>query len=225
MATRKKDDFQGMANDPDAWIVIPEFDVLPANVNGRGFDRFVFVPEIDRSIQGPIWNIIGSMRTMAKKRFSSLAELSAVTDRVLASRKPAEKGTDDEWFAYGYSNVFDLLERWHHTYPFNMLEASVMLARIADDVLAMFTGGPHDPKSIAELRSQFARKGAVTKLANSPKQKEKQQVRECWDDWQKDPNRYKSKEEFADDMRLKYLNLKSQRVITRWCLEWEREVD
>lgn len=225
MATNHKYDFQGMAADPDTWIVIPEFDVLPADVNGRGFDRFVFVPEIDRSIQGPIWNIIGSMRTLAKKRFSSLAELTAATDRVLVSRKPAEKGTDDEWFAYGYSSVFDLLERWHHTYPVNMLEASIMLARIADDVLAMFTGGPHDPKSIAELRSQFAKKGAATKLAKSPKQQEKQFVRGCWDDWQKDPSNYKNTAAFSRDMLTKVETLVSKRVIERWSLEWSREND
>jgi len=117
MVTKQKYDFRGLSADPDTWIVIPEFGVLPADVNGRGFDRPVCVPEIDESIQGPIWNIIGSMRFMAKGRFNSLADLYAANDRVLASGKRAEKGTEDEWFASGYVYVFEALERWHRPPP------------------------------------------------------------------------------------------------------------
>lgn len=198
---------------------------MPADVKGLGFGRYIFAPEFDRSIQGPIWNIIGSMRTIAKKRFSSLAELNAATDRVLASGKHAERGTDDEWFAYCYSSVFDLLESWHDSYPFNMLEASIKLAEITDTVLSMFSGGPHDPKSIRDLRRDFATKGAAAKLANSPKQQVKQLVRDCWNDWQNRPDVYRSKSAFALAMLEKYEGLKSQRVIERWCLEWSRGED
>jgi hypothetical protein len=214
-----------MAGDPTTWIVIPEFNVSPADVGGKGFDRHIFAAEIDRSIQGPIWNIICSMRSMAEKRFNSLADVYAANDRVLASGKHAEKATEDEWFAWGYVYIFEALERWHHTYPFNMLEASTWLAHVADQALAMFTGGPHDPQSINDLRSQFAKKGAASMLANSPKQREKQLVRERWEDWQARPIRYKGKAEFARGMLAQYKTLVSQRVIERWCLEWQGEAD
>lgn len=225
MATKHTYDFRGIASDPDLWIVIPEFNVSPADVDGQGFDRYILDPEIDRSIQGPIWNIIVSMRSMARSRFSTLAELKAASDRVLASGRRVEKGTEDEWFAWGYGYVFESLERWHHTHPFNLLEASVLLANIADQALCMFSGGPHDPKSISELRSQFAKKGAATRLAKSPKQQTKQQVRECWDAWQARPEVYKSKSAFARDMLDKFDDLKNQRVIEKWCLEWQTEAN
>jgi len=225
MATKDNYDFQGMAADPDTWIVIPEFDVLPADVHGQGFDRHIFDPEIDRSIQGPVWNIIGSMRHMAKARFDSLADLYAANDCVLASGKRPEKGTDKEWIAWGYVYIFEALERWHHVHPFNKLEGSVWLANIADQAICMFSGGPYDAKSIRDHHSDFARKGATTKLANSPKQKEKQFVRGCWDDWQKNPSNYKNTAAFSRDMLTKCETLVSQRVIERWCLEWSRGED
>ncbi len=63
---------------------------------------------------------------------------------------------------------------------------------------------------------------AKSKHAKDPKQADKAIVRECWDDWQKQPNRYKGKSEFATDMLDKFDNLKSQPVIERWCREWEK---
>ena len=59
------------------------------------------------------------------------------------------------------------------------------------------------------------------KLAADPKQKEKILVRECWDEWQKQTDRYKGKAAFARDMLNKFESLESQRVIERWCKEWE----
>lgn len=69
----------------------------------------------------------------------------------------------------------------------------------------------------------IAKKGAVAMLAKSPKQKEKELVRDCWNDWQKQPIRYKGKAAFARDMREKFPNLDSQPVIERWCREWNAE--
>ena len=73
------------------------------------------------------------------------------------------------------------------------------------------------------LRSNFAKSGAKAKLATDLKQKDKASVRECWDIWQKEPDRYKGKASFARDMRDKYENLESQPVIEGWCREWERK--
>ena len=53
------------------------------------------------------------------------------------------------------------------------------------------------------------------------KQAAKQQVRECWEAWRKKPEQYKSKSAFARAMLDKYEELGSQRVIERWCKEWE----
>jgi len=223
MATRKNDDFQGMANDPDAWIVIPEFNVLPGDVDGEGFDCYVGGPEIDKSIQEPIWNIIWFMRDKAKRRFASLSDLMTLFNRLHLGEKKMKDINEDEWYAYAYICVFDILERWFHTQPQHKLDGSVLLAQLSEQILYMFSGGPHDPKSIGELRSQFAKMGAATMLAKSPKQQTKQFVRECWDGWQARPTAYEGKSAFARDMLSKYEDLKSQRVIERWCLAWENE--
>lgn len=63
--------------------------------------------------------------------------------------------------------------------------------------------------------------GAIAKLARDPKQKDKALVRDYWSAWQKEPGRYKSKSAFARDMLDKFESLGSQRVIERWCKDWE----
>jgi hypothetical protein len=71
--------------------------------------------------------------------------------------------------------------------------------------------------------SSYARKAVAKKLADDPKQKDKALVRECWDAWKNEPDRYKGKAAFARDMRDKFPNLDSQPVIEGWCRTWERE--
>ena len=68
-----------------------------------------------------------------------------------------------------------------------------------------------------------AQSGAAAKIAIDPKQIEKAMVRECWDEWQKQPDRYQGKAEFARDMLTKFENLKSQPVIANWCRTWDKE--
>ena len=83
---------------------------------------------------------------------------------------------------------------------------------------ALTLSGAHWSKD--SIRSNALR-AVGEKLANDPKQKDKATVRECWDDWQKQPTRYRSKAAFARDMREKFPRLESQPVIERWCREWE----
>ena len=74
---------------------------------------------------------------------------------------------------------------------------------------------------------------AKRRHAISPKQAVKQQVRECWDDWNNGLRSYKSKSAFARDMLDKFptqkdekgrqTGLENQRVIERWCKKWESE--
>ena len=75
-------------------------------------------------------------------------------------------------------------------------------------------------KSRFDERLNLAKTGALAKLAADPKQKDKAMVRECWDAWQKQPDRYRGKAAFARDMLDKFENLESQPVIERWCREW-----
>jgi hypothetical protein len=77
--------------------------------------------------------------------------------------------------------------------------------------------------AVADAASTKARLNAIKMHAANPKQRDKVLVRECWDDWQKLPDRYAGKAEFARDMLDKFETLKSQPVIEGWCRAWERE--
>ena len=77
--------------------------------------------------------------------------------------------------------------------------------------------------AVADAASTKARLNAIKMHAANPKQKDKGLVRECWDDWQKLPDRYAGKAEFARDMLDKFESLKSQPVIEGWCRVWERK--
>lgn len=72
-------------------------------------------------------------------------------------------------------------------------------------------------------RTENNKKGAQKKIENDPKQKVKLEVKGLWVLWQKDKSRYKSKSAFARDMMGKYEVLESQKVITGWCTQWEKE--
>lgn len=97
--------------------------------------------------------------------------------------------------------------------------AAIYSADALSRVLAIESGD----RNLAELRRQMAYNGAMEKLKNDPKQKEKAFVKECWIDWQNSPGRYSGKADFAQDMLKKCETLKSQPAIERWCRTWEGE--
>ncbi len=77
--------------------------------------------------------------------------------------------------------------------------------------------------AVSEATSIKAKLLARKMHDSSAKQKDKVLVRECWDAWKNEPDRYKGKAAFARDMRDKFPNLESQPVIEGWCRTWERE--
>jgi hypothetical protein len=77
--------------------------------------------------------------------------------------------------------------------------------------------------AVNERATERASKAANKRHAKDPKQANKTLTRECWDDWQKQPDRYNGKADFARDMLDKFPNLKSQPVIEGWCRTWARE--
>jgi hypothetical protein len=48
-------------------------------------------------------------------------------------------------------------------------------------------------------------------------------MRECWADWQVNPERYRGKAEFARDMLDKFPDWCNQKVIEDFCRDWEKE--
>lgn len=72
-------------------------------------------------------------------------------------------------------------------------------------------------------RRSMAKSGAKSRWEKSPKTAAKQQVKECWEMWRINPERYKSKKGFAFDMLSKYQELENPETIVRWCRTWQEE--
>lgn len=218
-------------NDPDNWINIPDFDVLPLDVNFKGFEYPIMGPTNNESwkVRYFVWEIVKAVRTQAKKRFKSITDLKiahiSMIDRVGIFDKDftIETYSDDELFAYRYHSIFYSLNRCLQLYKSDINTSIGALASAGADLAEMMIEKPIDGETMRKIRSGIGRSGANAKLAADPKQKAKALIRECWDDWQKDPVRYKSKAAFARDMRDKFPNLESQPVIEGWCRLWERK--
>lgn len=82
-------------------------------------------------------------------------------------------------------------------------------------------------------RSKRAKQSRKIGLQKSIKQQELLIVKECWDKWQKEPNNYKNKTQFATDMLKKFeqdnvaqqsKHLSSIKVITDYCCKWAKNV-
>ena len=227
----KNNNWHTHQNDPDNWIKIPEFNVLPQDVDFQGFAYPVMGPTTNDcwQVRVSVWEIVRAVRKQAKKRFKSLADLRAahisLIDRVGLFDKEftIETYSDDEVFAFRYESIFYNLERCLQSHKKDKNGSIVALARAGSDLAEMMIEKPIDGEAMREIRSGIGRTGATAKLAADPKQKDKSLVRGCWDDWQKKPDRYKGKAAFARDMRDKFPSLESQPVIEGWCRAWERE--
>lgn len=97
---------------------------------------------------------------------------------------------------------------------------------IADDV------NSDAVNSRVAFNSRIAFENAMKKIANDPKTKEKEFVKECWLAWQKEPSQYTNNTKFAsamidklrpDDPADESKNLSSVKVIADWCRGWKAE--
>ncbi|MFM0002737.1 hypothetical protein PQR57_17085 [Paraburkholderia dipogonis] len=79
------------------------------------------------------------------------------------------------------------------------------------------------PEVQDRLESRKQSERARARHAADIKQEEKRFVRQCWNDWQAQAERYKSKAAFARDMLSKCSHLESTAVIEGWCRDWEDE--
>lgn len=70
--------------------------------------------------------------------------------------------------------------------------------------------------------SEWGRVARAKSLQEDPRQEEKKFVLECWREWRKLPDKYRSKAEFARDMIDKCEHLVSPKVIEDWCRAWEK---
>ncbi|MCO5355130.1 hypothetical protein [Acidovorax kalamii] len=141
-------------------------------------------------------------------------------------------------------NVREICERQPLDYKINAVEVEIRaglllgISSVIECKRAVYASGPTNAiywhgraafwsgvvvsASSAQVRDwEKVSKGAKARWLDDPKQVAKQNVRSCWDRWQEKPHQYKSKSAFARAMLDKYEELGSQRVIERWCKEWE----
>ncbi len=79
-----------MKNDPDNWLRIPDFGVMPAEVNYEGFSLPILGPGItDVVFQSCIANIVRQSRSIARRIFSSHSDLVEVALIVLVAMRKA----------------------------------------------------------------------------------------------------------------------------------------
>ena len=230
--------------DPDNWFEIPEFGVLPKDVDFQGFAFPIVAPgKAGDGLRRIIREHVKTARCLVRKELLTLKEVRANFLQVLDMM-----GDDlddvreiDASHAQAMSTFYMVLmgsaDR-AQTYSFGGWER-IVTGRTLDECYDAITQCAEAVRCLAvqslqaksaavdiqEIRSLIGRSGALQKLANDPKQRDKLIVRECWENWQIEPNNYESKAAFARDMLDKFSTLKSQPVIERWCRQWEMEND
>ena len=227
----KNHNWHSLQNDPDNWIEIPEFHILPREVNFEGFAYPILAEKADDFlVLVPIQETVSRLRHEARNRFSTLAALKNAYSKVVIEATEFDDNfipisvSPNEAFATRYEILMSTIKlSVQYRRGSKKNESSVHLARIASLLADMIGGASLSEADIRKIRSEQGRKGAAAKLATDPKQADKAQVRECWELWQKEPTRYKWKTTFAKDMMDKYPALESVAVITRWCKDWESE--
>ena len=71
--------------------------------------------------------------------------------------------------------------------------------------------------------TQQRRSGAMKKLANDPRQKEKENVRVLWGDWQTGKTKHTSGAAFARYVVDHAKFIKSEKTVERWAIAWAKE--
>ena len=77
----------------------------------------------------------------------------------------------------------------------------------------------------SENHTAATSKGGRRRAANDPIAVTKRDVRRCWVEWKKRPDLYKSTAGFSRAMVDRFLKLSSDRVVAKWCRDWEKEVE
>lgn len=98
------------------------------------------------------------------------------------------------------------------------VSAAIEAANALANAMAIESGND----KLQDARRNMSLRGAMAKIANDPRQKEKSFILECWQSWQKSPATYASKAAFSRDMIAKCEHLKSQKKIEDWCRGWEK---
>ncbi|HYD75330.1 hypothetical protein [Ramlibacter sp.] len=226
LAASAEEPWEDRQNDPDNWLVIPEFGVLPQAVNFEGFASPIVGPDDSQAgWRGSIRRTVHAVRDEARRRFASLQALHDAGERVLMASDLA--GRADQWiadgaFAFHYSTFFWHLQQAHRKHRLGQAEPCIdQLARALGMVAFIHAGDQARLANFFRLRSKRKSKSADLRHAQDPKHHAKGKVKKRWEEWQLNPTKYSSAEQFARDMLDEFTVLQSSQVITRWCRVWK----
>lgn len=220
-------DWDELQLNPDNWIVIPEFGVMPADVDFEGFAYPILDPTTDADHwRVSLFDASKMVRRQARTRFSRLADVKDSYYKALVEIEHDEDKptwTGEHLFAIRYSMFFEQIKQSIDCFEEDKESCLNSVSFAMQMALKMLENKAVD---LAEVRSELSRIGGFALHQKNPlqaaKQKAKASVKECWDDWQKHPTRYSGDAAFAKDMLLKFEELESQPVITRWCRTWRK---
>lgn len=214
-------------NDPDNWLEIPEFGVLPQDVYFKGFAFPILGADVsDAGWRRPVWQAVRAVRKEARRRFDSLRQLLEAYRGVVAELDTADrarKWSANEMFAFEYQAFFRYLRQADSNYRRAKAQCIQDLARALETATYICSGDLPRPDFVSRVQSAQGKRAAEARHAKDPKQAAKKNVKDCWLAWQRNPARYKGKAKFARDMLEKYPDLENNRVIEDWCRDWERE--
>ncbi|WP_439519085.1 hypothetical protein [Hydrogenophaga sp.] len=157
-------------NDPNNWVKIPEFDVIPSTVSFVGFAYPILGPK-DKGFlwRVPVWETVRTVRLLAKRRFGTLLQLR-VASRSLYEEDlldpEREVFSDDQAFAFFYDAFFFNIERAVLQNGKTLVDEqarSVGLARAMEAAVQLMGGQRPNLVSVASARIALARSGADAK--------------------------------------------------------------
>lgn len=223
MESLKNNNWHIHQNDPDNWLRIPEFNVLPKDVIFAGFSIPILLPTTERlQLSYSVWQIVKIVRVEAKKRFNSLAELkkahSNFLERCIIFDKELtiEPYSGEELFAYRYESIFYNLESCLQCYKKNKVRSIVALAHASTDLAEMLIEKPISEEATRELRSTLAKNAAYARHSENREMKAKVFV---WCD--ENMPRFKSMDDAAYDIAGTFIPQKF-RTVRDWMTEWKK---
>jgi hypothetical protein len=105
-------DWDELQLNPDNWIEIPEFGVMPADIDFQGFAFPILDPTTDRDHwRVALFDASAMVRQQARSRFTSLAEIKDLYYKAFDGEELKATWTDEHVFAIRYGMFFDYLRQ------------------------------------------------------------------------------------------------------------------
>ena len=139
---------------PDAWIKIPEFGVMPSEVNYEGFS-FPVIHATVNPFSVNLMKLIGIARKLASREFKTLAELRQVYEGALdVMIEEVEEGSAEWTSRQSLSMIYMEFMRYIQEARAPVLKHQSNLEALSNAALLIAWCGTHGAKAAAKLLSK-----------------------------------------------------------------------